>query len=241
MTRRYGTSCQDARATCHQRAKQQKMKGKLMKKSSKLVSLFGFALAIAVTTARGQPNTITVDEFGIGSYNGVPLLSGSQPDPINGGIPGLAYTLPFIYNWSVPAADIQLFEPGTTQPSDLLRFTRDPSGPNTLLFFYSDAAVPGDSPDAPADVLVMPPLVFPFTSGPEIGLFGNTYSETGPNGFLYTALPGMPGEDGTGVALNYTFISDNVTIAPEPSSLALLAGGFGILCSFNLFRRKVLS
>jgi hypothetical protein len=209
-----------------------------MKQSTKLVSLIGFALAIAVTTGRGQFSTISVDEFGNGFYNGTTVAAGFQPDPFNGGIPALAYTLPFIYTWSVPAADIQLFEPGTTQTSDLLRFTRDPSGPNTLLFFYSDASV-SDPPDAPADVLTMPNPVFPYTSGAEIGLYGNPYSEAGPNGFVYTALPGMPGEDGTGVAIQYTFISD--VSVPEPGSFLLLSGGLGLLCGSNLLRRKVLS
>jgi hypothetical protein len=193
---------------------------------------------IALTTAHGQPNTIIVDEFGKGFYNGVPLSSGVIPDPINFNNPGFAYVLPFIYNWSVPSADIQLSEPGSTLPSDMLRFTRDPSGPNTLLFFYSDASA-ADAPDAPADQFGLPSPVFSYLNTAETGLFANPYSEAGPNGFLYTALPNQPGTDNTGVALQYTFVSDGVV--PEPSSLALLAGGFGILYGFKLLRRKTVA
>jgi hypothetical protein len=183
---------------------------------------------IAATTARGQFNTITVDESGNGFYNGTLLQSGFFADPINGGANGFAYILPFIYTWSVPSADIQLFEPGATAPSDLLRFTRDPNGPHTLLFFYSDASVPGDPPSDPADVLALPNPVFSYLNGAEIGLFGNPYSEAGPNGFVYTALPGQPGEDGSGVALQYTFISD-AGVIPEPNTSLLAGLGGGCL------------
>jgi len=198
---------------------------------------------IAVTTARGQLNTNTVDESGNGFYNGVLLPSGFFADPFNGNTPGFAYVLPFNYTYAgSPAADIQVFEPGATLPSDLLRFTRNPSGPGSLLFFYSDASVPGDPPDAPADVPALPiNSAFFYTSGPEIGLFGNPYSEAGPNGFLYTAFPGMPGEDGTGVALDYTFISEPAVV-PEPNAslLASLGGGCLLLAlrSLRTLRRK---
>jgi hypothetical protein len=214
-----------------------------MRKSIKLASLFGFALVIAVTTARGQPSTITVDELGNGFYNGALLLSGPQPDPFNGGTPGFAYTLPFPYTYlPSPVADIHLFEPGPTpqQPSDLLRFTRDASGLNTLLFFYSDASVPGDPPDAPADVLALPNPVFLYTSFTEIGLFGNPYSEAGPNGVVYATANGV-GWDGNPNGTQYTFISDAVVI-PEPkaSLLASLGGGCLLLGlrSLRTLRRK---
>ncbi len=71
----------------------------------------------------------------------------------------------------------------------------------------------------------------------ETGLFGNPYTEAGPNGYVYLASSGMPGEDGTGVPVQYTFISD----VPEPGSLSLLLGGLGLLCGFKLLRRKAIA
>jgi hypothetical protein len=210
-----------------------------MKESIKLATLFGFALAITATTARGQISTVSVDELGNGFYNNAPITSGLLPDPFNGNLPGFAYKLPFIYTYPAPLADILLFEPsssGNLLPSDLLRFTRDPNGPFTDLFFYSDAAVPGDPPDAPADVLAMPNPVNLYTSGVEIGLFSNPYSEAGPNGFVYNTVGG-PGWDNNPAGTQYTFISDMVV--PEPSSLGILAGG--VLCGLSRLRRKVLS
>jgi hypothetical protein len=192
---------------------------------------------IAVTTARGQFSTITLDESGKGFYNGALVPSASVPDPFNGNISHFAYLLPFPYTWSVPAADIELFEPGATQSSDLLRFTRDPNGPHTLLFFYSDASA-ADPPSDPADVLVLPTAVFPYLSGTETGLFGNPYSEAGPNGFVYMANPGLPGEDGTGVPLQYTFVSD-AGVIPEPN-VSVLAGLGGFLL-WALRSRRTLS
>src|SRR5882672_7495703 len=162
-------------------------KNKPMKQLTKLVSAFGLASTFAITSAHAQFSTIAVDEFGGGSYNGSPLASGFLPDPFNGGTPGFAYTLPFIYTYAAPSADILIYEPSNTGnlvPSDLLRFTRDPNGPNTILFFYSDASST-DPADAPADVLTMPSPAFLYTSGMEIGLFANPYTEAGPNGFVY--------------------------------------------------------
>jgi len=202
-----------------------------MKMPIKLVSTVYIVSAMIAPTAGAS--TIVVDENGNGSYNGTTITSGFYNDPINGGNPGFAYVLPFVYTWSTPAADIQVSEPGSTVGSDMLRFMRDASGLNTLLFFYSDASVPGDPPDASADVLTMPSPVYLYLSGAETGLFANPYSETGPNGFVYVANPGMPGEDGSGQPTQYTFISD----IPEPSSLALLAGGLGMLCGLRPRRR----
>jgi hypothetical protein len=241
MTRRQIMSCQDGVAAPP--SNNETTKDKPMKTITKLVSAFGIASAIAVTTALGQFNTVVVDEHGNGLYNGVPITGAPLIDPITGSL-GLAYTLPFIYGtaaWPFPAADIELYEPSTSGnliPSDLLRFTRDPNGPNTLLFFYSDSG-PLDPPDSLADQFGgLPPAVYPYTSGLEIGLpVPNPYTEAGPNGFVYTTLGGI-GWDGTpGVATEYTFISDGVI--PEPSSLALLVCGLGTW-GLGLRRRTLL-
>ncbi len=211
-----------------------------MKKLTKLMSVLSLASAIAMTAARAQFSTISVDELGGGFYNGLPVPAGFLPDLFNGGAPGFAYTLPFPFILgAAPVADILLFEPGSPQqlPSDLLRFERDPNGAGTLLFFYSDASS-ADAPDAPADVLVMPaPITPPFLAALETGLFGNPYTEAGPNGFVYMAGPGMPGWDGNPLGTQYTFISD----VPEPASLWLLSGGLGAFCWLRLLRRKVRS
>ena len=205
-----------------------------MKTTGKLPALVClFLMSATMNAAFGQMSTIAVDEFGGGIHNGAPVPSGLLPDPFNGGLPGFAYTLPFIYTWSTPQADILVFEPGTTLPSDLLRFTRAPNGPNTLLFFYSDASA-ADPPDAPADVLGMPNPGFVYTAGAETGLFGNPYSEAGPNGFVYTTLTG-PGLDGNPAGTQYTFISEGNV--PEPGSLVLLGIG-ACLVGFRYMRRK---
>ena len=215
-----------------------------MKKLTKLTSVFGIALAMAITAARGQAlNTVSVDEYGKGFYNGAVIPGVMTPDPFNGGLPGLGYLLPIPWTYTTaPLADIQLFEPSATGnqlPSDLLRFEPDPTGQRTLLFFYSyaDAADPAD---APADVYTAPAMPYPpFMIATETGLFGNPYSEAGPNGFVYLAGSGMPGwyPDPTGVPTQYTFISD----VPEPGAISLLMGGLGLLWGFNLRRRKALS
>ena len=212
-----------------------------MRKLIKLVAVFAFASAIALTTARGQFSRISVDEKGIGFYNGLaaPLGSGFFPDPFNGGIAHFGYMLPFPWLFGAPVADIVLFEPGQSQPSDLLRFMRDQNSGSTLLLFYSDA-LPGDPINDPADVFGLPNPVNLILAAPETGLFGNPYTEAGPNGFVYFTGPGGPvgpggaGWDGNPAGTEYTFISD----VPEPGSSFLLAGGLGILW-FKALRRKV--
>jgi hypothetical protein len=200
---------------------------------------------MAVATAQGQVigSKISVDEYGVGYYNGVPLAPGLiMPDPFNGGAPGLAYSLPIPWTFpAAPFADIWLLEPGTTgnqSPSDLLRFELDPTGQRTLLYFYSDASTAGDPADAPADVFGLPPST-PYLVFTETGLFGLPYSEAGPNGFVYYAGPGMPGYEpnAVGAPTEYTFISD----VPEPNAGILLLSGLGMLWTIKRQRRVALS
>jgi hypothetical protein len=153
----------------------------------------------------------------------------------------LAYSLPE----PVVSGTVSFGEPGSTAPSDWLRFTNSTgvinggsTGTTTLMLFYSDIEA-GDT--NPADV------------GPPLNLGGNTFacpasplapicfttegstgSTEGNNGFDYR--PGGVACTATGSCANnqYVGISD-VTAAPEPASLALLASG---LSAMALLRRR---
>jgi PEP-CTERM motif len=215
-------------------------KGRVMKKLTRVLAVLGFVAAtMNALAAEVIPSTIVVDEFGVGTYNGAPLPSGDAPDPFNGGILHLAYLLP--YDTTGPF-DILLVEPPAGGLSDIFRFVPStPTAPSlldgvggTLLFFYSDGA---DGLDAPADVPVLPPLTVPsigtFT---ETGLLGpglpGPYTEDGPNGLVFFAIPGGPGSDGNGAGTVYTFISD----IPEPGTMTLV--GLSIVGLLAISRRK---
>ena len=195
-----------------------------MKKYIKVIVAAGFTAAIAATTAFSQPtNIITVDEFGVGTYNGTPLgWQTTLADPFSGMLT-LSYNLPF----PGVRGDVVLDEPPVppSQHSDVLRFDG-----NGHLFFFSDWDLT-DPPDSPADKGLpssyITPTVFYTETGPEAG----------PNGlFGYVALGNNPGADTspTPIANLYNFISD----VPEPGILPLLACGLGIL-GFVQRRRKL--
>ena len=206
-----------------------------MKKLARVFLVFSFAAAAMTALAGGLlvPSSIVVNEFGVGTYNGIPLASGPVADPANGGVLHLAYTLPFL---AVPggAFDIIIAEPGG-QFSDILRFFPGLTGPSTTLFFYSDGA---DGLDAPADVPVLPVPI----GGPpfllETGLLApgvpGPYSEAGPNGLVFPTGPGGFGSDGNPLGTVYTFVSDGVI--PEPSTVTLV--GLGVVGSLAIIRRR---
>jgi hypothetical protein len=210
----------------------------------KSLFVLGATLAVAMTTAFGgePPTMIVVDEFGVGNINGAPLASGMAPDPFNGGALHLAYALPFLVGGPTPF-DIVLFDPQDGSASDILRFVSesvnspvvDGTTVGTILFFYSDGA---DGADAPADIFPLPATVAIAGMFTETGLLGpgvpGTYTEAGPNGFVYFAEPGAAGWDGNPGGTLYTFISD----VPEPNSAALLLGGLGICLFILRLRRK---
>jgi hypothetical protein len=192
-----------------------------MKKFTKAIVLFGFALAFASNTSFAQ-FTITLDEFG-GPNTSFPSLLG--PDP-SGGVAGpvLIYLLPF----AVTPGDVILSEPGLppTPDSDVVRFWNPAGNPNqSEIIFYSDVSA-ADPADAPADVGL--PTQFQALT--------IRITETGPegnNGAVYLPAAGMPGS--TSAPMQYNIISDGVV--PEPSSLALLLGGVGVLFGIKRFRR----
>jgi hypothetical protein len=219
-----------------------------MNKLAKLTSIFCIASAMAITAARGQTHVV-VDEYGNGDYdaNDISYL-GLKPDPYNGNALGLCYELAIPWNISPFVMDIMLLNPTTGSPSDLLRFQRNSQVGNadTLLFFYS--AMDADDPwTTPADVSVLPTPVNGYQTFTEAGLFGYPYAAApggnlpdyavGPNGLVYLAAWGTPGNDGSFSGTEYTFISD----IPEPGSFLLVSGGLGLLCGFKLLRRKAIS
>jgi hypothetical protein len=216
-----------------------------MKNLLKTLVLFGTTSAAALVTAFGQnpSSRITVDEFGVGTYfNGtttVSLQSGIFGDPFNGGTPHLAYILPF--NFGPAPLDIALTEPGQGSdfPSDLLRVV--PSGNSTLLYFYSDVGLmpPSDPSDAPADNGGIPTPIHSTGADmfiTETGLFGNGYTEGGPNGGVMFASAGQNGSDGNPAGTSYTFVSENGKSVPEPSTWVSLASGAALLAL--TFRRR---
>ena len=97
-----------------------------MKKSVKVLAVFGFTSAMALTTALGQGGPlITVDELGKGNINGNPLPSGTMVDPFSG-IATLAYTLPF----AGTPGDVVLLEPGPVPQQTSSAESIDLGGPS---------------------------------------------------------------------------------------------------------------
>jgi hypothetical protein len=175
-----------------------------------------FTATITATTAYSQP-VITVDEFGNGNISGTPLPSSLALDPFSG-MTTLAYTLPF----QGLRGDVILSDVAGTV-SDIFRFDG-----NFTMYVYSDTN-PEPNP-SPADVgfpaALEPNTFFATETGPEPGLNG-----------LFNYNPGFTGPGANSAGVTYNLISDPASV-PEPGSLALLAGGFGIL-GFGLLRRKL--
>ena len=178
-----------------------------MKKYNKMMLSVGLTVSLGAMTAFSQP-LISVDELGVGTFNGNPLTwQTNVAEPLSG-MTTLSYNLPF------PAGpgDVVLMEPASGRISDVIRF--DGAG---HLFFFSDA-IPGDPADSLADV----GLPGQIAGNPTL-IFNEVGPEAGPNG-LWGYTPGVndPGVNTAGAI--YDFISD----VPEPSSLSLLASGLGI-------------
>jgi len=185
-----------------------------------------FIGAVMATSALAQIPTLTLDEFGKADFNGAALPPGViTPDPVSG-IPTLAYTLPFV----PMQGDVVLLEGPvaggpTNSLSDILRFEVTPNGQG-MAFFFSDASS-ADPPDAPADVLQMPPVWTQFQAifVPEVGPEGH-------NGALYAPIPGEPGSLPTGGQIQYNIISD----VPEPGSALLVSVGSCLMLLLKLRR-----
>jgi len=169
-----------------------------------------FGLHVGSATAQV---TITVDENGNSSFGGSPLPFTVGPDGGPGGSPtALTYQLPFLGT----AGDLVVNEPPLNESrSELIRFDG-----NGHLFFYSDVT-PSDGVNALADIGVPESFQSNAVLTSEVGTEGN-------NSITYTPTSGQPGFF-TGTAITYVIISDAAAAIPEPSSLALLATGLGLL------------
>jgi hypothetical protein len=185
----------------------------------KTVSIVGLASALMVTAASGQ---IAIDEWG----NSLGLPAGSAffgPDPSGAiGLPGpvLYYSLPF----GVTPGDLLIADAGTNGaliPSDVIRFWPSSNPSQSFLIFYSDRPEPGEIPP-PADT-GLPTQFQPFVVGPFLEVGTEAF-----NFYDYTAMPGMPGADFTGVATTYHIVSDGLVPEPSTASLALVAGGLAM-------------
>ena len=189
-----------------------------MKKHIKLMLAVGLTAAMGATSAFSQSLFISVDEFGAGTANGNPLTWQTNVVEPFSGMATLSYNLPF----PGVRGDVSIAD-SYGAVSDIIRFDG-----NFHLFFFSDLGI-NDPPISLADVGIPGPNAFAPTvyynevtlpSGAE-GLFG------------YTPTFNDPGANTTG-AVVYDFISD----IPEPSPLAMLAGGLGML-GFVQRRRKL--
>jgi hypothetical protein len=174
-----------------------------------------------VSTARGQAGPlITIDEFGHGNVNGVPLQFQISPDPGPGGLPQVLnyFPLPF----AGVQGDVRMQDPLEQNLFlDVIRFNGD-----GRIFFYSDNL---DGFDAPADT-PSPPASF-YTN---VALIQEQGPEGGFQDAFYSPQPGQPGFDPS--LPTYHFVSDGVV--PEPASLSLLIAGIFAAACYGCVRQS---
>ena len=182
-------------------------------------------LLLAVPSAHGQGFTLQIDENGNGLLNGAFHPGFLATDPGPGGLPNaLTYTTPA----GLVPGDLLLHEPGGGE-SDLIRWN-----PNGTLVFYSDFE-PTDLPPLDLADIGLPTAAYPNgISAIETGLFGQPYSEAGPNWLVYAPLLGQPGSDpnSPGIQPTYIIISD----VPEPGTVALV--GLSLVGALVVIHRK---
>jgi hypothetical protein len=182
-----------------------------MKTTAKILSALSCACALTASSAFAQ--ILTFDEFGNSSGPGI-SPGVMQLDP-SGGLPVPV----LVYNLSFPVipGDLWLTN-GVEGLSDVVRFwnPNGASGNSSQIIFYSDFST-ADPADSPSDT-GLPQNSLPILSIKEVGPEGN-------NGALYTPIPGNPGSVSGATALQYNIISD----VPEPSTVALVIAGVGLL------------
>ena len=186
-------------------------------------------LLLAVPSARGQGFTLQVTERTndvLNLFNGAPHPGFLQLDPGPGGLPNaLTFTTPA----GLVQGDLVLLEPGGGY-SDLIRWNAN----NATLVFYSDIETSDLPPFDSADIglpTAFYPNVFSVT---ETGLFGQPYSETGPNGYVYVPAVGQPGSDPNNPLNQPTYII--ISDVPEPGTVALV--GLSLVGALAVIRRK---
>ena len=123
------------------------------------------------------------------------------------------------------AGDLLLFEPGSLNLSDIIRYNSS----DGALVFYSDLSSPSDNFASLADFGFPSAFYVNTLTLTEIGLEGN-------NGFTYTPTAGQPGfVTGAAGPVTYVIKSDvGGNLIPEPTSLslagaAILAMGAGVV------------
>ena len=183
-------------------------------KMTALAAVAAISLLYAGATTQASGQSITIDEWGNGTFfdgggGSTVIPFQMMPDP-SGGIGGLVmvYTLPI--SFVVPGDVLMTEPPAYSINSEVIRFWNN-NGLNNQIIFYSDIE---DGVDAPAD-----------TGLPnQINSLNVTIQESGAEGGFqagyYTPTPTGPGFIPAG-AVTYTFVSD----VPEPGALALASGG----------------
>ncbi len=179
-----------------------------MKKS---LALLSFASIVLLFAGLASATSITVDENG----NGLPYHLG--PDPGPGGLSStLIYTLPFLG----VVGDVELIEPETGIPGDVIRF----NGDGTLIYYST-----GNAPNTPALADEPgPPFPVPNTV---------VLTEITGGATFYTPSAGQPGYDAS-AAPAYGF-QDFVAAVPEPSSIALMFLAGAALIAGKLRKRAI--
>lgn len=178
-------------------------------------------MAFALTTTSALAlNTITLDENGNGTYNGVAIIGALVAADPSGGVAGpvLLYNIP---GPALQVGDVLIRETTNSTPlSDVVRFWT-----NNQVIFYSDREAGGGDNDL-ADISGLPTqFLTPNQTLFEAGTEGN-------NGNFYLPSSAVaPGWDGNPAGTQYHFISD----VPEPCASLLIGLSSGL---FLLWRER---